>query len=119
MELSRRKWPTLEVGPLQTWRKRDIVEAFLKRSLEKRSTGEASPLTAAEYNQDAGQTQPRGSSTTFITGVDVMDNATVSVSAETAATGVPADVGDGSRQRGSSPTGLVLFPSMIESILSK
>ncbi|CAM9446758.1 unnamed protein product, partial [Ectocarpus sp. 12 AP-2014] len=33
MELSRRKWPTLELGPLQTWRKRDIVEAFLRRSL--------------------------------------------------------------------------------------
>lgn len=107
MELSRRKWPTLEVGPLQTWRKRDIVEAFLKRSFTGRTIGEPSPLRAAEYNQDAAQTQSQGSSATFITGVDVMeDGASVAV-----------NVGDDLGQRNSAP-GLVLFPSMIESILS-
>lgn len=119
MELSRRKWPTLELGPLQTWRKRDIVEAFLKRSLTGRATGEPpSPFTAVGYNQDAVQTQPHGSSTTFITGVDVMDDGAIGLSADITAAGVSADIGDDSRERGSA-LGLVLFPSMIESILSK
>ena len=108
MELSRRKWPTLELGPLQTWRKRDIVEAFLRRSLTGWSTGEEFPLRGKKERQGVRQTRLQGS--TFLTGVDAMD--------DIAASGVRADDGD-ERTATSSPPGLVLFPSMIESILSK
>lgn len=118
MELSRRKWSTLELGPLQTWRKRDIVEAFLKRSLAGRITGEPSSLMAAEYHQGAGKTQRQGSPTTFLTGLEAMNDGAIGLATDTAASGLSADVGDDSRQRGSAP-GFVLFPSMIESILSK
>lgn len=92
MELSRRKWPTLELGPLQNWRKRDIVEAFLRRSL-------LGHRTHTEDHQDPRGTR-RGSAVTFLTGVETLDG------------------GDEPTAQG-SPPGLVLFPSMIESILSK
>lgn len=83
----------MELGPLQNWRKRDIVEAFLKRSLTRRSLG-------AGDHQDARGPRRPGSAVTFLTGVDTMDG------------------DDEPTTQGSSP-GLVLFPSMIEKILSK
>lgn len=116
MELSRRKWPTLELGPLQTWRKRDIVEAFLRRSLTGWSTGEEFPPEGRKAGQGAGQTQLEGS--TFLTGVDTMDDGATSLSMGVVASGVPADGGEERTERG-SPPGLVLFPSMIENIISK
>lgn len=118
MELSRRKWPTLELGSLQTWRKRDIVEAFLRRSLTGWSTGEEFPPRGRKSCQGAGQAQPQGSTATFLTGVDITDDGTTGLSMGIAASGVPADDGDERIEHG-SPPGLVLFPSMIENILSK
>lgn len=93
MELSRRKWPTLELGPLQNWRKRDIVEAFLKRSLTRRR------LSAGDRQDARGKRLP-GSAATFITGMDTMG-------------------GDDEPTAQDTSPGLVLFPSMIEKILSK
>lgn len=116
MELSRRKWPTLELGPLQTWRKRDIVEGFLTRSLTGWSAGEEFPPRGRKDCQGAGQTHLQGS--TFLTGVDTIDDGTTGLSAGNPAGGVAADDVDEQVERGSR-LGLVLFPSMIESILSK
>ena len=116
MELSRRKWPTLELGPLQTWRKRDIVEAFLRRSLTGWSKGEEFPPTRKKALLGAGKAQLQGP--TFLTGVDTMDDSSTGLSMGVAVSAVSAN--DGDEQTGSgSPPGLVLFPSMIESILSK
>lgn len=115
MELSRRKWPTLELGPLQTWRKRDIVEAFLRRSFSARSTGEELPPGSRKGCEGAGQT---GSAATFLTGVDIPDDGTTGFSTGFAVSGVPLDGGD-KLMEGGSPPGLVLFPSMIDSIVSK
>lgn len=105
MELSRRKWPTLDIGPLETWRKRDIVEAFLKRSLVGRSTGELTSLANESSGTQRQQQQQQGSAA-FLTGVDVTDDRGISFSAD-------SDAGRASLAVG----GLVLFPSMIESIL--
>ncbi|CAM9511324.1 unnamed protein product, partial [Ectocarpus sp. 13 AM-2016] len=113
MELSRRKWPTLEVGPLQTWRKRDIVEAFLRRSLSGTRTQASIPSTA---NSDCRPKPPHASSKEgiFLTGVDMKENGTIGLGTGTVTSNVTPG---GSGERGASP-GLVLFPSMIESILS-
>lgn len=114
MELSRRKWPTLEVGPLETWRKRDIVEAFLKRSLAWRRAG-APPSPRVNEGRDA-ETQPHGS-VTFLTGVDFVDDGSIGFAGETG--GVSStQAADGGFKTCRAP-GLALFPSMIESILSR
>lgn len=113
MELSRRKWPTLELGPLQTWRKRDIVEAFLRRSLSGTRTQESVPSTA--NSEGRKKTQHRSEDGIFLTGVDMTENGTVGLGTGTVTSSVTPG---GSREQG-SPPGLVLFPSMIESILSK
>lgn len=108
MELSRRKWPTLDIGPLETWRKRDILEAFLKRSLAGRSTGEPPPpLENDGSNPQTQQQQQQQGSGTFLTGVDVTDDRGITLAADSDAGRVGLG-GDG---------GLVLFPSMVESIL--
>lgn len=104
MELSRRKWPTLDIGPLETWRKRDILEAFLKRSLAGRSTGE--PPTLENDGSDTQMQQERRKSATFLTGVDVTNDRGITFAADSDASTVRLGSG-----------GLVLFPSMIESIL--
>ncbi|CBJ30460.1 conserved unknown protein [Ectocarpus siliculosus] len=113
MELSRRKWPTLELGPLQNWRKRDIVEAFLRRSLSGTRTQDSVPSTA---NSDCRPKPPHASSEEgiFLTGVDMKENGTIGLGTGTVTSSVTPG---GSGEPGSSP-GLVLFPSMIESILS-
>ncbi|CAM9179945.1 unnamed protein product [Ectocarpus fasciculatus] len=112
MELSRRKWPTLELGPLQTWRKRDIVEAFLRRSFSGRRTQESVPSTA---NSEGRTKTPHSSEEgIFLTGVDMTENGTIGLGTGTVTSSVTPG---GSRKQDSSP-GLVLFPSMIESILS-
>ncbi|CAM9111400.1 unnamed protein product, partial [Laminaria digitata] len=111
MELSRRKWPTLDIGPLETWRKRDILEAFLKRSLSGRSTGEPPPPLENDgsnpQTQQQQQQQQQQGSGTFLTGVDVTDDRGITFAADSD-TGRVGLGGDG---------GLVLFPSMVESIL--
>lgn len=116
MELQRRKWPTLEVGPLETWRKRDIIEAFLKRSLAGASDGS---LPAANGGRDVETQQ---GSLTFLTDVDLVDGGTTGglwseITGVASDTGTNATVGGGFKRR--SEPGLVLFPSMIESILSR
>lgn len=115
MELSRRKWPTLDIGPLETWRKRDILEAFLKLSLARRNTGEPPPLAndplpLANGGSDTQmqQTQKGQESSTFLTGVDVTDDRGTTFAADDSNAGRVGLGGGG---------GLVLFPSMIESIL--
>lgn len=103
MELSRRKWPTLDIGPLETWRKRDILEAFLRRSFIGGSTGEPPPLV----NEGSGtQSQQQPGSATFLTGVDVADDRGISFATDSDAGRARLGVG-----------GLVLFPSMVNSIL--
>lgn len=112
MELSRRKWPRLEVGPLETWRKRDIVEAFLKRSLVGRNTGQR---YSAENDRGVEMQQQRPM--TFLTGVDVVDDGGIGVGdASFSATG---DMQADGRPGVCGRQGLVLFQSMIESILSR
>lgn len=109
MELSRRKWPTLDIGPLETWRKRDILEAFLNLSLARRSTGEPPPLANdGSDTQIQQQQQQQQESATFLTGVDVTDDRSITFAADSDAGRVGLGGGCG---------GLVLFPSMVESIL--
>ncbi|CAM9102993.1 unnamed protein product, partial [Hapterophycus canaliculatus] len=121
MELCRRKWPTLELGPLQTWRKRDILEEFLRRSLAGGSTGEPTSATASR-NGSGLSTQQHGAPATFLTGVEMMADGTIGLAADTVASGVSLDgcggSGGGGHRNTGAPPGLVLFPSMIESILS-
>lgn len=107
MELSRRKWPTLDIGPLETWRKRDILEAFLKLSLARRSTGEPPPLANDGSGAQIQQQQKGQESATFLTGVDVTEDRGTTFATEDSNAG-RVGLGGG---------GLVLFPSMIESIL--
>lgn len=111
MELTRRKWPTLEVGPLDTWRKRDIVEAFLKRSLGRRNGEPAPPVDDGEFPQVWQNT-----SATFLTGVDLVNDGGIGFAAD--ATACAGQAGSGGTRR-CPPVGLVLFPSMVESILSR
>lgn len=116
MELQRRKWPTLEVGPLETWRKRDIIESFLKRSLAGASAGEP-PATTDDRDVETQQ-----GSVTFLTDVDIVDGGrTGGLWSEI--TGVASDMGSNATMGGGlnmrGAPGLVLFPSMIESILSR
>lgn len=123
MELCRRKWPTLELGPLQTWRKRDILEEFLRRSLAGRSAAESAP-TPADCTGSGLSTKQHGEAATFLTGVEMMADGTLGLTADSVGGIVSADGGGGGggggghRRRG-APLGLVLYPSMIESILSR
>lgn len=116
MELQRRKWPTLEVGPLETWRKRDIIEAFLKRSLAGAGAGDP---PSANSGRDI-ETQQE--SLTFLTDVDIVDGGTTGglwseITGVASDAGSNATAGGGFRMR--SAPGLILFPSMVESILSR
>lgn len=92
------------------------MEAFLRRSLTGWGTGEDFPPRGEKGRPGAGQTHLQGS--TFLTGVDTMDDGTNGLAMGVAASGVPADDGD-EQTESFSPPGLVLFPSMIETILSK
>lgn len=120
MELQRRKWPTLEVGPLEEWRKRDIVQAFLKRSMTGRFTEE--PLSPPNNTGDVAGIGIAQSSSTFLTGIDFLEGAPGSSSFVTG--GGPAGGGIGGRVPGGTfrlwrEPGLVLFPSMVERIVSR
>lgn len=95
MELSRRRWPVLDVSPLQDWRKRDIVEAFSRRSIVGRrsSWGEEAPPSDATWGSKMMRRMP-----TFLTGMNFEEDAASEYTLK---------------------PGLVLFPSMVERILSK
>lgn len=128
MELQRRKWPTLEVGPLEAWRKRDIVEAFLKRSLAgRRRSGGQPPLDS--WNKDGKASETAGQeSKTFLTGVDFflaeegMAGCSSSLSDDAGAgeAGITGEMGPAAERLAPRvEPRLVLFPSMIESIISR
>lgn len=120
MELQRRKWPTLEVGPLEEWRKRDIVQAFLKRSLMGRCAEALAPPT--NNASDGPSIDMPQCATTFLTGMDFQERALGSVSSVTDGSrtggGSVATVPEGKFRLWGEP-GLVLFPSMIERIVSR
>lgn len=150
MELQRRKWPTLEVGPLEGWRKRDIVEAFLKRSLTGTSEPtESSALRPTNVNSATpGSSGGDGGATaqiskTFLTGVDFVVDAGITGNTmhlhsrgeaqcgDCGGGGGGGEGGEGGDADGGSgkipggyfkicdKPGLVLFPSMVERIVSR
>lgn len=119
MELQRRKWPMLEVGPLEPWRKLDIVEEFLRRSLRGRRSAQV------VLSRDGQSSTIRDDSATFLTGVDLFAD-------ETLLAAKNDDISEGNAEAassenkvsrgtfpGSTERGLVLFPSMIERIVSR
>lgn len=112
MELQRRKWPTLEVGPLETWRKSDIIEAFLKRSLRARPT--------VQRVLQSGSRAPASvnDSSTFLTGLEsvVEDGPTGNERDTLGKEGIEMAENAFKPSVGSR---LVLFPSMIQAITSR
>lgn len=110
MELSRRKWPTLEVGPLERWRKRDIVEAYLKRSVVGRNIGES------QVNDGRRIDTKEAGSVVFLTGLDLLSDDTIGIADGVAAGSAQSG---GHRLRNWGTPGLALFPSMVEGILSR
>lgn len=120
LELQRRKWPTLEVGPLATWRKRDIVEAFLRRSLTR---GRRSQTPASEEDRDAAA--GGNSSRTFLTGIDACADEASTLPGSGALESEDREGIDWSREgswlgyKSMGRRQLVLFPSMIEKIVKR
>lgn len=111
MELSRRKWPRLELGPLETWRKRDVVEAYLKRSLKRQTCPNGGlPRPTSCDDRGAGADTKAYGLATFLTGVDFVDEKKIGI-AETGSD--PSKIPSGDRP------GLMLFPSMVQSIISR